>query len=400
MEIRNGTLREENNTENTNEDYNDATTNVVTEWKQPRMVIDISSSEDAKEYLTTVQSQYWNMPQCQQWQRRFFPSHNNNNDPSVTKRTLGRKEEEQLTAMKKPNPNLLENNKKLDTTKANPHGGGLGKRVQGEHIARFLIASIMHQISTCSDNNTHNDDDDDRELSWLEDPAKWSTWDASKVVGSRLHKQAIDRLNSGSGVLDVAGGSGYVSMALGMMGVKSTVVDARESVGKLPGRDRKLWNRAVKRFSSISEDGASSPSVNYCLPVVPFQAFRAWFGVRPTGVDSTFRHPDQVCLPVCDETSDVLVRASAIVALHPDEATGDIVRLAVHRQIPLVVVPCCVFARLFPNRILTNQPPDTESRVVSSYDDLLRYLKGQDARIRQTELPFDGKNVLLWSTFD
>lgn len=420
MEIRNGTWDNVATTTTTTTGGGDSDYDAImhTEWKQPRMVIDISNTEAAKEYLTVVKSQYWNMSQCQQWQqRRFFPCKANDKNQSTKRSTTIKK--------KKQKPGL--DGSSSSSPKANnPHGGSLGKRAQAEHIAKFLIASIMHKLSTtgnytsCSNHHHHLCENDKQQqstdFSWLKDPSKWSTWD-TKVLGSTLlYKQAMEYMNSGSGVLDVAGGSGHISMVLGMMGVHSTVVDARKSVGKLPRSDRKIWNRAItnnKRASSVqvrvvSGDDETAPSSSglesYCLPVVPFQAFRGWFGVVPTGVDSTFRHPDNDTLPVCDETSDLLVRASAIVALHPDEATGDIVRLAVHRQKPLVVVPCCVFARLFPDRKLTtihHQSPEMESsKVVSTYDDLLQFLKGQDPRISQTELPFDGKNTVLWSTFD
>jgi hypothetical protein len=37
--------------------------------------------------------------------------------------------------------------------------------------------------------------------------------------------------------------------------------------------------------------------------------------------------------------------------------------------------------------------------VVSSYEDLVEYLIEQDSSIQQTQLPFEGKNNVLWSTF-
>jgi hypothetical protein len=62
---------------------------------------------------------------------------------------------------------------------------------------------------------------------------------------------------------------------------------------------------------------------------------------------------DPAVLPICTRCSEdnLLPNCMAIVALHPDEATGSIVTLAMENKIPFVVVPCRVFSRLFPERI-------------------------------------------------
>ena len=173
-----------------------------------------------------------------------------------------------------------------------------------------------------------------------------------------------------------------------MEGIKSTVVDSRSAVGKLPGRDRKIWNKALKKRKISTE----MPGVNYC-PVIPFDSHRAWFGSHPEGVDKSFRHPDEDEIHLCDMDSELVKNASAIVALHPDEATGDAVAIATEKRIPFAVVPCCVFCRLFPQRRKSND------QVVSSYEDLLEYLMNIDSSIRESDLPFEGKHKVLWSTF-
>ena len=48
-----------------------------------------------------------------------------------------------------------------------------------------------------------------------------------------------------SGVADIAGGSGHVSLAFALAGVPSTVVDPRATVGCLPGRDQKVLRQAL-----------------------------------------------------------------------------------------------------------------------------------------------------------
>jgi hypothetical protein len=197
-------------------------------------------------------------------------------------------------------------------------------------------------------------------------------------------------------------------MALGLLGVSSTVVDPREKAGKLPKKDRKVFQKTLKRklatelapsnegagtSQMVSSDTNLSPTM-YCQPVaVQFETLRAWFGMPPDGVDTSYRHPDQTKVSVLDD--DRIRSCSAIIALHPDEATDAIVDTAVRLRIPFVIVPCCVFNRLFPHRRMPNQP-DTP---VSTHHDLLEYLQHKDASIKKTTLPFEGSNTVLWSHF-
>ena len=196
-----------------------------------------------------------------------------------------------------------------------------------------------------------------------------------------VNKHARRLLSSGSGVVDAAGGSGFVSLALSFRGVKSTVVDARESVGCLPRRDRKALRKAARRRPG---------------EVVKFNVLRAWFGEKPAGADLEFDGgQDDVRIPVCSSDSDdgLLAACSAVVGLHPDEATGAVVEWAVRARKPFLVVPCCVFSRLFPERTT----PD--GRPVTSYADLIEWIKAKDPAIQTTALNFAGKNVAVWATW-
>merc|ERR1711862_996448 len=147
--------------------------------------------------------------------------------------------------------------------------------------------------------------------------------------------------------------------------------------------------------------------------------YRAWFGKRPDGVDSLFREgvdsndvkddvfakmggtlaEDPTKLPICSMCSEdnLLSRCDAIVALHPDEATGDIVECAVENRIPFVAVPCCVFSRLFPERFRPDVKKGDVNSLVSTYSDLLDWLVAKDPSIRVTQLPFEGANLAVWS---
>lgn len=164
-------------------------------------------------------------------------------------------------------------------------------------------------------------------------------------------------------------------MALGILGVRSTVVDVRKTAWILPGRDRKIFQRAVEASHLQTSWNEQLP---YCQPVVEFSIHRAWFGAPPRqGINVEHRRGTDA-LPICDVASPLLSQATAIVALHPDEATTDIVCAAVRLRIPMVVVPCCVFARLFPDRKLVATDDDSskiKEKVVSSYEDLISFSK-------------------------
>jgi hypothetical protein len=58
------------------------------------------------------------------------------------------------------------------------------------------------------------------------------------------------------------------------------------------------------------------------------------------------------------------------------------------------VVPCCVFAHLFPDRTLPSD--DGSSRPVRDINDFCAYLKAKDPRIEEAALPFEGRNKVLF----
>lgn len=334
-------------------------------------VVSIDSVENADTLLTVKQVRYWSMPQCQEWQQKYRPkvavvSEKSDNDSKRTTKRI--KTDTQGADWKQDNDTLR-------------HGGN--KRDQGECVADFLIKAMMYSLqknqseSTTSETLSSGGMNED----WMND-------------NPELRAKAIEALNKGSGVIDAAGGSGYVSMVLGIKAVKATVVDPRESVGKLPRRDRKVWNRLMR---GVPKTKNGDGGVLLCQPVVPYDSLRAWFArPPPENVDTSFRHGDVESIPVCDEEHDLLVKCSAIVALHPDEATDAIVDMAVKRRIPFVVVPCCVFSRFFTYR----RKPGTNNLPVTTYDDLLDYLCSKHESIQRTTLPFQGANVALWSVFE
>jgi hypothetical protein len=438
----------------------------ATNWtRQPRWVVDLSSTSEAETFVVLRNSRVWSMQTCQKHQLKYLASHRKQQQKrkqeqpptSKPKRANdGRIDNDNHEITSSRNRNTVESNLESaknnnDDTARNRHSGGKEKRLQAQELISFfvnLVGTKVVALEDCSERGT------------------------PPTIEERTHhaERIRDWFNRADGVLDVAGGCGHVSMALGMEGISSTVVDARASVGKLPKRDRKLWKKSLRsgvaiprnqRTIGCGQTGGNdenspdngltqlpTPALSeyeYCQPVVPapavvpFQSLQAWFGSKPDGYDASFRHPEEEDIPVLVATaapkndnngnarndfavderdegegeeqtnasdndvslarnqsndSAVLRRSvSALVALHPDEATGEIVEQAVKHRIPFVVVPCCIFARLFPHRTTK------AGGAVSSYEDLLDFLQEQDPSIQRTKMSFGGKNIALWSVF-
>jgi hypothetical protein len=92
---------------------------------------------------------------------------------------------------------------------------------------------------------------------------------------------------------------------------------------------------------------------------------------------------------------DALARCTHVVALHPDQATDAAVDFAIERRLPFAVVPCCVYSKDFPRRRLLS------GARVSTHADLVRHLvekAGAVVDVRTAELPFAGKNIVVFST--
>jgi hypothetical protein len=169
------------------------------------------------------------------------------------------------------------------------------------------------------------------------------------------------------GVLDVAGGRGEVSMSLAESGISSLVVDPREHAGCLNPRLRKIMKKRN-------------------LPKL--EAWHIFFPPNAGVLESK-------------EAVDFIPKfnvSQVVLGLHPDEATEGIVDWAIKNGKGFCVVPCCVFARLFPNRRVTDDSEEGGSKPVRTHEDFCTYLCGKNRGIRRTQLNFEGMNTCLWAT--
>ena len=96
------------------------------------------------------------------------------------------------------------------------------------------------------------------------------------------------------------------------------------------------------------------------------------------------------CDHISDDALDALKNCGLIVGMHPDQATGAIVEAAIELGKSFAVVPCCVFARLFPHRRTSDGKP------VILYSDLLSYILASGENIKEAKLAFEGRNIVLY----
>jgi hypothetical protein len=201
-------------------------------------------------------------------------------------------------------------------------------------------------------------------------------------------------LRRGSGVVDVAGGRGDVSFALCTeRGIACTLVDPRPQ--KLSRRQHKWLRKRRKTHARVADDGGGDGdgvdggggdgdgegvggAATYTPPPLAPQLCELF------DADGAFAAAHAV---------DVLQTCSAFVGMHADEATEAIVDAAVAYGKACAVVPCCIFPKLFPNRVLRDG-----TAVGSSFDLFIRYLLEKHPRLQSTFLNFDGKNQVVYLT--
>lgn len=154
-------------------------------------------------------------------------------------------------------------------------------------------------------------------------------------------------LCEGSGVLDVAGGNGCLANALAELGVPCTVVDPYDR------REAAKQREKGGRYRQLKEE------------------FNDLF---------------------VDHHQELMASVSVLVGLHPDQPTGDICDWGIRLGKPFVVVPCCTYTSLFPDRRLL------DGSAVETTNHLVRFIQEKaPEKVRITHLKFEGRNKVLYT---
>jgi len=172
----------------------------------------------------------------------------------------------------------------------------------------------------------------------------------SEFANFLVEKFGLENIKKGF-VLDIAGGKGLVSFFLTTKyGIKCKIIDPRGAT--LPKSKRK----ELKKKNIIIEEERKMFTLN-----------------------------------TCDE---LIKGCSLIIGMHPDEATVDIVDVALAKKINFAVVPCCVFHNKFPDRKLKN------GKDVVEYPDIIQFILEKDNTLKTDFLNIKGRNKIIYKKFE
>ena len=172
----------------------------------------------------------------------------------------------------------------------------------------------------------------------------------SEFANFLVEKFGLENIKKGF-VLDIAGGKGLVSFFLTTKyGIKCKIIDPRGAT--LP----KSKQKELKKKHIIIEEERKMFTLN-----------------------------------TCDE---LIKRCSLIIGMHPDEATVDIVDVALAKKINFAVVPCCVFHNKFPDRKLKN------GKDVVEYPDIIQFILEKDNTLKTDFLNIKGRNKIIYKKFE
>lgn len=323
---------------------------------KPSSSLNKEEGEEGKElitnYIKLIQCSFWEPHQCQAARNKFCVFASKKSAEKHEKNKLIKKK--QMMNQDNNKNNEYKKQKKEESNPTNAvsteeegeerrdlviHGanGDIGKRDRGTIVGNFFLSCMMKKKQ-----NTLNEE-------------SYKTIDEKEIS-----RETNEWLNQGSGVMDIAGGMGHVSLALGLIGIQSTVIDPRSAVGKLPKRDRKVLRKKFKEYersiddkndvsannSNTNDDDDGVNNINQIqqqplptpppttsitkatktsqsfttvqrIPPILFKSKRAWFAERPKGVDVRFRESSSVpsnnnknssmdCIG-CDDTEEIEV---------------------------------------------------------------------------------------------
>ncbi|KAF9217964.1 hypothetical protein BGZ59_005735 [Podila verticillata] len=233
-----------------------------------------------------------------------------------------------------------------------------------------------------------------------------------------VEKYGREYLNSGSGVLDIAGGKGEISLFLThMFGIRSTVVEPnvrrdkpyqrknlmaviRKQMDIEAGGDghfyRQYTSSETELAESLPQDSKTNTSVDLDLDLNLDEEAKKKERRRIRKQQLSQFVVPRLSTLMNDQFEKhypgVLESASILIGMHPDQATEPTVDMALKHGKPFAVVPCCVFAHENPERRLGG------GGEVNTTFDFIQYLmeKGSSVSMQKGFLPFDGMNIVVY----
>lgn len=192
-----------------------------------------------------------------------------------------------------------------------------------------------------------------------------------------------DRLKGG--VLDVAGGKGKMALEFAYhRNIPCTVIDPKIQPFS------EFTSNMLLKSSMTAESVKSSYDINSSM----FQYLHPNVAEKVSCPLKICQYFASIGLNMEQKFFDLDFQVKShtiIIGLHADEATEAIVDVALKKQLPFAVVPCCVFPSIFPHRVLSNGSP------VRSLDEFIQYLQLKDTFIQTATVPALGCcNTILY----
>ncbi|KAG0091523.1 hypothetical protein BGZ93_007523 [Podila epicladia] len=230
-----------------------------------------------------------------------------------------------------------------------------------------------------------------------------------------VEKYGREYLNSGSGVLDIAGGKGEISLFLThMFGIRSTVIEPnvrrdkpyqrknlmsviQKQMDIEAGGDGHFYRKYVSSEAEPPEPSQDSiiadNSVHGDLDLVEEAKKKERRRIKKQQL-SQFVVPRLSTLmndQFEEQYPGILESASILIGMHPDQATEPTVDMALKHRKPFAVVPCCVFAHENPERRLRG------GGEVNTTFEFIQYLMEKESSVPMQKdfLPFDGMNIVV-----
>ncbi|KAG0236737.1 hypothetical protein BGX31_003829 [Mortierella sp. GBA43] len=203
-----------------------------------------------------------------------------------------------------------------------------------------------------------------------------------------------DYLNSGSGVLDIAG---EPNARRDKPYQRRHLMDViRKHLDIEAGGDGQVNRRPIVQSSSLEDLGGSDHINDDCAEEEHDQEAAKKERRRLKKLER-----DQFVVPRLnmllneqfeESHRDILEGASILIGMHPDQATEPTVDMALKYGKSFAVVPCCVFGHENPHRRLSN------GGEVNTTLDLIQYLIEKDTAgtTRKEFLAFDGMNIVVF----
>ena len=266
------------------------------------------------------------------------------------------------------------------------HGGKQAKGLRAKIFASWILEVFFDIVPTSTDKYLDNSISSQHDRLICQ-PCQ-SNDRASSTPSEQQREQRVH-------VFDIAGGKGQLSLQLILQQMhcpstslrisRCTIVDPMVRKSDAKQRHAKL-KKAVSRLRNNSYDcDGEAPTIEHMATCFTKDVFPEIYS-------------NSISIGHADETPSQT--NSLLLGLHPDQPTEDIIDAALEHNLSVAIIPCCVYADLFPSRMIKRSGSDDDGKYeeipVRNYSEFLQYLLDKDESLQIATLPFEGKNKVIY----